>query len=230
MIAGPLELTSPINNQQLMREFTAHSMGVDILAARYGATSQFKDQFNKHYEALRMQHVHKAGIFEAFFRGLGHAPKLTDEQKTVLVENYAAYKNITPQESESKLKGGLAPFTIPDELDCGFFQRVNADALRGRMVAVKRDDRPKPDLLGIFESSTMYWVYRSFDMHVVSWGGMGCGDNSLTVRTTISLPEKDLFRFYDNMHNMREYFFGEKPELQLDFFRETYPLAVPAKP
>lgn len=224
---GPLAFAAPLNEKQLSREFSAHSLGVDILAARYGAASSFKAQFNDHYEALRARHVHKAGVLEAFFRGLDHAPKLTDEQKEDLVRNYAGYKNITFKESQEKLKGGLSPFTIPDELDCGFFQRVNCDALHGRQIAIQRDGIKTPDVIGIYSSSTMSWVYRSFDMHVISWAGMGCSDNSLTVRVTLSLPEKELFRFYDNMQEMREYFFGKKPEIQQDLFQKSYPLPGP---
>ena len=188
LMAAPLDVVSTLNKKQLFREFSAHTLGVDILWGRFGASSPFKQDFEAHEDALRAIHVQKAGIVDAFFRGLDHAPKLTDAQKEELILNYAAHKSITREESEAKLKRGLAPFNVPDELECGFFHRVYNESLRGRRIAVQMDDKKYPYLMGIHHSSTMHWVYRSFDMHVVSSSGMGCQDNALTVRVTRSVP------------------------------------------
>lgn len=218
MVAG-LDIVEPLAERQLMREFAASSIGVDILAARYGGSSAHRRAFNKHFENLRREHVHKAGIMEAFFNGTDHAQKLTSQQKKQLVVDYAEYKGISSDQARKVLSGGLAPFQLADGMDCGFFQRVYCEALRDKPIYMKFDDTLCASGHNIQKSWQLYWVFRSFGMRVVAASQAGCPERDLTVRMTLSLPQTDLFRLYDSMQAMRTYFFGEKPSVQLDLFR-----------
>jgi len=226
MVTHP-SLTSPLAGKQLMEEFAAHSFGVDVLTARYGAGSAHKKKFAKHEEDLRRTHNYKTGIIEAMFHGLENTDRLTDRQKQKLVKDYAAYSYKSPAEAKRVLSEGLAPFHLEADIEAGFFHRVNCDALAGQRIYAKFDDMPYPIPVSLYNNDMLGDVFKAFEMKVVSAAQQGASENTFQVRITLSLPDKELFRFYDSMQEMRGYFFGENPEIQLDLFRKNYPAPKP---
>ena len=219
MMIGNYALIEHAAEKQLMTEFSASSLGVDVLTARFG-TPSLRPKFNAHYDRLRRTHRHKTGVMEALVEGLENTNLLTTDQKSKLVRNYADYAGISIEDAQKRLKDGLHPFHKIGEVNAGFFFRINCNALNGRMEYFKWDDDPWPRLYSLSNSSSLYWIFRSFGMKVVSGAQQGLAENDMQVRVTTSIPEKEVFRFFDNMRKMRTYFFGEKPERQLDLFRE----------
>lgn len=218
MMVGNYTLIERAAEKQLMTEFSASSLGVDLLAARFG-TPNLREKFNAHCDRLRRAHIHKTGVMEALVEGLENTDLLTDHEKNKLVKNYAAYSGIDLDVARERLAEGLHPFHKIGEVGAGFFFRMNCSALDGHRVYLKWDDSPWPQVHSLSDSSSLYWVFRSFGMKVVCGEQQGLPENDMQVRVTTSIPEPEIFRFYNNMQNLRSYFFGEKPERQLDFFR-----------
>lgn len=226
MVTHP-SITASLAGKQLMDEFAAHSFGVDVLTARYGAESPHKKKFVKHEENLRRTHNYKTGIVEAMFHGLENTDRLTDRQKKKLVKDYAAYSDKTLAESQKTLSDGLAPFRLEADIEAGFFHRINCDALAGQTIYAQFDDMPFPRLVGLRENHMLGSVFQAFEMKVVSARQQGASEKTFQVRITLSLPDKELFRFYDSMQDMRKYFFGDNPGVQYDLFRKNYPAPKP---
>ncbi len=227
LLVAHSEIVSPLAQTQLIDEFSASSLGVDILTARFGEKSPYRKSFSAHVRRLRKEHDRQAGVAEALFRGIDHASRLTDEEKEKLVRNYAGYAGIDPPKAKEILTEGLNPFFLEGQVDAGFFQRINCEALANRGVYAQFSDSDWPRPLDISHSSNLYWLFRSFGMKVVSAGQQGMPEGALQVRITTSLPEKEMFRFYNSMRQMREYFFGPNPEYQPDLFRENVPAFKP---
>lgn len=230
MIIAHPELIIPHAEKQLMTEFAASTFGVDILTARYGDESPHKEKFNAHIRKLSRQHNHRTGMVEAMFRGINNTDRLTAKEKSTLVRNYAAYSKIDVETSSARLSEGLAPFSLEENVESGFFHRINCDALEGHAIYAQFDTSPWAQLLDLSQGSELYWVFRSFGMKVVAGLQQGLSDRSMQVRITTSLPEAEMFRFYDSMRNMRGYFFGEKPQIQMDLFRKNYPQGLKYTP
>lgn len=212
-------LVSRLADEQLTREFSANSFGVDIMAARYGDKYQ-RAQFKRHEKALRRLHSTRAAYMHAFFRGIDQLEVLSNQDKKRLIRNYAAYANISVAHARIRLNEGLPNFHLPDGPDCGFFQRVNCEALKGRSIAIKSDRNNWPFYAAIETSGMVRSVFKAFHIRTVSAVGQGLPEGSLMVRVSLSISESDLFRFYDQMREMHNYFWGENPEVQLDLFRQ----------
>lgn len=222
MMVAHAGLIEPHVNKQLMEEFSASTIGVDILAARFGEKSPHKKAFNAHSRKLSRAHNRQTGVVEAMFKGLENTNRLSEKEKQNFVKNYAAHSQIDTKRSREILSEGLAPFSLGEDVECGFFHRVNCDALAGHGIYVQFDDSLWPKPMNLRYSSHLYWVFRSFGMKVVAGSQQGLPDRSMQVRITTSLPEAEMFRFYDSMRNMRGYFFGENPQIQMDLFRTNY--------
>lgn len=217
-------IVTPLAETQLMREFTASSLGVDILAARFGHKSPYRKAFNNHINSLRREHNYQTGVAEVFFNGLENTDKLTQQEKSRLVKNYAAYTGKDISESKAILSEGLKPFSLGENVECGFFHRINCEALSGHRVYIQFETSKWPQPASLHDNYGLYWAFRSFGMKVVGASQQGLSDQSMQVRITTSLPEKEMFRFHNSMREMRNYFFGDKPEIQLDLLRKNYPL------
>ncbi len=224
-IAHP-ELIENLTEKQLFTEFTANSLGVDILAARFGSTH--KKEFRNHLKRLRRIHAQKAAYIQAFFRGLDNAEDLSEFQKSQLIKKYARTANIPVTTAKERLHSGLPNFRVPDGPECGFFQRVYCDALQGRLITVKfQQNTHGPVPYRIYDSNDLYWVFKSFNIKTIPASWQGMPDNSLMVRISTSVSDENLFKFFDNMREMHEYFWGDKPQVQLDLFRDKYPTLTP---
>ncbi len=121
------------------------------------------------------------------------------------------------------MKHGLPNFHVPDTLESGFFCPVSFESLQGHKVAIKYDNSAWSNVLDIDNSHVLYWVFRAFNVKMVSSVQQGFSDKALGGRMTLSMSEKDFYRFYDKMSEMHDFFFGEKPEVQLDLFRTNAP-------
>jgi histidinol-phosphate/aromatic aminotransferase/cobyric acid decarboxylase-like protein len=226
LVMGHANLIEPMTSRQLMEEFSASSLGVDIITARYGGQKSDQKKFRAHKEKLRRHHLRKAGIIEAFFRGLDNTDRLTPAQKNGLVQIYSRHAGIDKAESSRRLKSGLPKFTLAENMDCGFFYPIHCDSLYGMPIAFKFDDSFIINSGHIINSNTLHWVFRSFNMHTVPAVSQGCNPKAMSVRITTSLPDQELLRFYGAMREMQEYFFGKNPQAQLDLFRKNYPASA----
>lgn len=205
-------------SRQLYEEFTASSLGVDIIAARYSAGSHQK-RFASHGRALRKLHRQKSGMLEAFVDGIENTDRLTKSQKTKLVAGYAAHAGISKREAETRLKAGLPHFHIGRDIDCGFFMVMNVEALRGKTIFLSYDNKPRPSQCFVDNGHTMYWVFKSFGIDVVPLVSAGADYGCLEARVTLSLKDKDLFILFDRLQEMHAHFFKNEPQVQLDMFR-----------
>ena len=226
MAIGHAGLIEPVSSKQLMQNFAASSLGVDILAARYGDSS-LRGKFTSHARALRQKHRQKAGMIEAFFHGIHNTQKLNESQKDGLVSLYAAHAGVPKQDSAHILSQGLYPFFLGANINGGFFATINCESMRGQMIYAQFENAPYPTPLYLHNSHYLFWVFRSFGMKVVTGAGQGLPENALVARVSFSLQDSDLLRFYDSMRTMRTYFFGESPQRQLDLFQKNYEPPAP---
>ena len=207
---------------QLFEEFSANSFGVDILSARYGEHPRQKI-FLKHQNRLRKAHQERFLFAQAFFNGIDNVRELNKQQRNKLIRDYAQNRNLSTEDAEDRLKKGLPNFYFQDNLESGFFATVSFESLKGRQIAIKYDKDKWPNLMDINYSSVLYWVLRAHKIGMVAAVQQGASDKSLSARMTLSMNEKDFYRFFDQMTEMHDFFFGEKPEVQMDLFRRSRP-------
>jgi aspartate/methionine/tyrosine aminotransferase len=220
-VADP-EIIEHCLEKQLMDEFSANSLGVDILSARYGDHPK-KYLFEEHQRDLRHAHQERFLFTQAFFRGIDNVPEMTEEQSAKLVREYARNSDLSMEEAKKRLQKGLPNFSVPNRLESGFFCSISFEALDGRQIAVKYDNKRWPELYNIKSSSVLYWTLRAFKVKCVAAVQQGMTDQSLSARMTLSMNEQDFYRFYDRMSAMHTFFFGDRPEVQMDLFRTNVP-------
>jgi hypothetical protein len=217
---GHYELTGPLYEPQLYTEFSASTLGVDILAARY-SDGPHRALFDRHQQNLRRIHRRNAGIIEAFVYGLDGTQKLSPSQKNRLVGAYARSAGLTPAQARVHLKGGLPSFHLQHDVECGFFVNFDMSSLQGHMIHVRYDKHMWSHMMPINSSNSLWTVFKSFDIDVVPASSQGGKYFSLSARVTLSLEEKELLRLYKNLRRMHDYFFGEKPQVQLNLFHNN---------
>ena len=220
---GDPEIIAHAFEPQLLAEFSANSFGVDVLTARYGQHPTQKDIFFKHQEQLQAAHKERFLFAKAFFKGIDHVPEMDFDARKKLVAEYASKRGLSLEEAETRLKKGLPNFYIQDDLQSGFFCTICFDSLRDRQVAIKYDQQKWPNLYDIDNSQVLFWTLRAYKIGMVAAVQQGASDKSLCARMTLSMAEKDFYRFYDQMAEMHDFFFGEKPQVQLDLFRRNTP-------
>lgn len=220
-IADPVIVESIIE-EQLFSDFTANSFGVDILTARYGDHAK-KYLFDQHQDLLRDTHQERFTFAKAFFNGLNNVEELGPKSRKKLISEYAAFKDISPKQAEAIIQKGLPNFRIPDKLESGFFLPVYFDSLHGREIALKYDNRHWPDHVSVESSYALYWLLKGFHVSAVVAVQQGASERSLSARMTLSMGRNDFYRFFDAMRNMHDFFFGEKPQVQKDLFRDYAP-------
>jgi aspartate/methionine/tyrosine aminotransferase len=228
MAIGHYEVIEAIAENQLITEFCANSLGVDLLTARYGQ-SEVREDFVRHQERLREAHQEKYNFVKVFFRGLDNVEALTDTQRYKLIVQYSRYAEIPEAEAEERLQRGLPNFAIPDELECGFFLPIYCENLRDKSITVKFIDNGgvnMPQSRFINHGDMVYWAFKSFGIKTIPSSWQGMPDRSMMARMTLSMPEADFYKFYDRMNEMHEYFWGEEPEVQPDLFREKSKEAI----
>ncbi|NBX66243.1 MAG: aminotransferase class I/II-fold pyridoxal phosphate-dependent enzyme [Proteobacteria bacterium] len=218
LMVSDSQFVSVFAERQLIHEFTASSLGVDIIAARYSA-GKHQRLFASHGRALRRLHRQKSGMMEAFTDGIENTERLNKTQKKKLIADYAAHAGIDKKEAEARLKEGLPHFHISRDIDCGFFMVMNVEALRGKLISVSYDDKPRPSMSYINNGNTMYWVFKSFGVDVVPLINAGSDYRCLEARLTLSLKDQDLFTLFDRLRDMHAHFFKNEPQVQLDLFR-----------
>lgn len=222
LMIGPDSLIRNMASQQLMREFTANNFGVDMLWARFGANSPFKDHFKQHKINLKRSLLRKSREFEALFLGLDNVPDMSDFAKRSLVEKYSKAVNIDEQEALERLQKGLPNFHLMPRPDAGFFRRVSFDSLVGKSIALKFQKDDMPAFFNIHSSNDQYWAMKAFKIDQIPSVSQGLSNASFTTRISIAMPNKDdQFLLYDRLREMHDYFFGSKPEVQMDFFRQN---------
>lgn len=222
LLIGHNAFVEPMADRQLTEEFCANSFGVDILAARYGSPKD-RPKFRAHQKRLKDEHLHRAKIVQAFFKGLNADTGLSTQEKDKLVADYAAFAEIQKDDARTRLEKGLPNFYIDGIPECGFFQQIHCDDLRGKVIAVQEDKSRWVNYTEIYDGNILHTVFKAFSIKTVPAAWQGMRSSSMTTRMTLSMPEKDLFRFYDNMRSLQDYFFGEQPEVQLDLFRDRLP-------
>ncbi len=220
-IADPAIL-EPIIEEQFSSEFTANSFGVDILTARYGDHPK-KNLFDEHQDILREAHQERFAFAKAFFNGLDNVEELGQKSRKKLISEYAAFKGIAPNQAKAIIQKGLPNFRIPDKLESGFFLPVHFESLHGREIALKYDNRHWPDHVSVQSSYALYWLLKGFNVSAVAAVQQGASEKSLTARMTLSMERNDFYRFFDAMRDMHDFFFGEKPQVQTDLFRDYAP-------
>lgn len=217
MLIGHPHIAAYLTKHQVTKEFSANSMGVDVMATRYGTGPQ-RNMFKRHEKKLRENHLLAAKRVQAFFKGLDNVPELTARERLDLVFYYAVHHRIPMDVSERMLKEGLPNFQIAGIPESGFFQCVNCEALKDRTLALEMPGyMPEEYTLG--NGDTLYWAFRAFEIKVVTGNAMGLSNDSFLARISFSLPEKDMFTLYDRLRDMHEYFWGKNPQVQLDIFR-----------
>jgi|GEM_PF-4136556 len=212
-------LIEMFSDKQLIHEFTASSLGVDIIAARYSAGPQQKT-FKDHQARLRKLHRYQSGILEAFVDGIENTCRLTEVEKAQLVKDYALHGGINRKDAQKKLQNGLPHFFITRDIECGFFMVLNVEALRGKPVYMTFDKAPMPEMRAIRGGNAMYWAFKSFGVDVVPLTSAGADPQTMEARITLSLDKKDLFTLFDRLQEMHAYFFKNRPDVQLDLFRK----------
>lgn len=222
LVIAESELLEQSIEKQLLEEFSANSFGVDILAARYGKHPK-KRLFKAHQNKLRKAHHERFLYVQALLKGLDNVPELTLAQRQKLVRLYAKHLELSKTEAEQRLIRGLPCFHAQEKLESGFFLNINMEALKNKKVAVKYNDDVFPHLYTVNTPSILYWTLRAFKIKSVCASQQGIQNNSLWTRITLSMGEKDLFQFFDRMTKMHDFFFGKKPQVQMDLLRDYKP-------
>lgn len=216
VMAHPV-LISDLTSAQFMREFCANSLGVDIIAARYGA-KQDRAIFRAHEKRLRERHGRAVERVQVFFKGIDNVPTLSGKHRAEIIRDYAGHAGIDAASSERILKQGLPNLQINNGPESGFFQCVNCEALKNRPVAIQFENNRVPGYVPINSSTMLYWVFKAFDINAIPASYMGASEKNMTMRITYSLPDKDMFVLYDRLRVMHEHFWGDAPEVQFDLF------------
>jgi hypothetical protein len=190
------------------------------IAARYSRNDQ-QSLFAKQSNKLKRYHLERQKLFESFFYGIDVVEGLTQKQKNQIITKYAAHKNIDHTSAYQILNEGLPAFYLKPDLDAGFFHQIDCSSLRGQPIAMQRDDSVFVSHGAIMDSEVLSWVFKSFGVSAIPAAWQGCAPEDMRMRITLSMPEKDLFHFYDGMKNMHEYFFGKNPSVQMDLFRQN---------
>lgn len=219
MVAHP-DLIEAMVDGQLVHEFTASSIGVDIITARYSHNKQRK-MFLRHYDRLRKAHRTKMGVIEAFINGIDRTDKLNMFQKQKLIHDYASRFKLSYKTARTRLKTGLPNFRIPKETEAGFFMNLHAQSLYGHVLAAKTDNHMMPEARYITTSPMLHKAFKAFGIETVSAWGQGASPYSLQGRITISVRKDELLDFYDRLRTMHNYFFGPNPQVQLDLFNNN---------
>lgn len=214
---APPEINDPLFSEQSMTEFSAHSIGVDVITARYGKHPK-SHLFEQHKEKLAQAHKERFTFAKVFFRGINNVPELTHEQRHKIINNYASNTGRTVEEAEIRLNHGLPNFRIQDDLESGFFLMVNLEALRTKKVAIHFDNEMWPQEHKIKSSNILFWTLRGFQIKAIPASELGLSDNSLSARLTLSISESDFYRMFDQLSEMHDHFFGATPNVQFDMF------------
>ena len=95
----------------------------------------------------------------------------------------------------------------------------DCEALRGRKATFEDKDHYTLDKTTITSGIHLASVFWGYDMYGITGHQLGYGTGTLSARISFSLPNDQLFQFFDTMQRIRKDFFEPGLTHQPDLFR-----------